>query len=255
MDDDGLGSALTSLALRWPPEPSVTSKVISSIRESERRPTSIASRLAPRRRLVPLVAAAMILALTAVVAIAGSFLVNLGQVTVRVTPSLEPAPSSPLADEDLGRAVSLAEAEHIAGFSVYIPALLGHPDRIWVDEVRSDAGEQSRRIVTAWEPKGWLPQIPGTTWGAVMIRFEGDAEGATKLLLQGTAYHEAAYVDGDVAHWIEGPHEIRLLTDEGIERLTVTGNVLLWQDGDAVVRLETALPKTRSIAIAESSLP
>jgi hypothetical protein len=74
-------------------------------------------------------------------------------------------------------------------------------------------------------------------------------------LLQGTAYHEAAYVDGDVAHWIEGPHEIRLLTDEGIERLTVTGNVLLWQDGDAVVRLETALPKTRSIAIAESSLP
>jgi hypothetical protein len=255
MDDDGLGAALTSLVLRWPPEPSVAEKVMSGIRETERRPTSIGSRLAPRRRFVPLVAAAVILTLTAVVAIAGSLLVDLGQVTVRVTPSLEPAPSSPLADEDLGKPVSLAEAERVAGFSAYIPTLLGVPDRIWVDEVRSDAGQESRRIVMAWGPKDLLPQIPGTPWGAVMIRFEGDAEGATKLLLEGTTYHETAYVDGDVAHWIEGPHEIRLLTDEGLKRFTVTGNILLWQDGDAVVRLETALPKLRSVAIAQSSLP
>ncbi len=54
------------------------------------------------------------------------------------------------------------------------------------------------------------------------------------------------------AQWIEGEHELAVLTEEGQVRLLVTGSVLVWDDLETGWRLETALPLRDAVRLAES---
>jgi hypothetical protein len=63
---------------------------------------------------------------------------------------------------------------------------------------------------------------------------------------------QAVQVGSHDAFWISGPHQLSLLTPEGEQRFTVTGNVLLWEQDGTTLRLETRLPKAEALALAES---
>jgi hypothetical protein len=134
---------------------------------------------------------------------------------------------------------------------VRVPEYLGPPERIWADEVITDAGKVAR-VTMAWRARSDLPQIPGTRYGAVLMVFEGDANLASKDLYEDTGVLQFETVGGIDYYWTTGTHLLELLTSEGVAYVRVEGNVLLWRDGPHTMRLETALPKAEVLRIAAS---
>lgn len=256
-DDPALGHALSSLAphVAWPSPPNVVPEVGRIIRDRERHPSLARPRLSlpSRRRTLVLVIATILLVAGA--AVAAKLLIDLGALTVELVPGRPTSlPSLTPVGADLGRPVTLEEATDIAGFTPFVPAALGPPDRIWVDEVLTsfESSDPSVRVVMAWRPNTDLPRIHGTRWGAVLMEFDGEANVATKLVYAETGSLRRALVDGRTAFWTTGQHELDLLGPDGLRRYLATGNVLLWDEAGMTARLETALGKHAAIAVAES---
>lgn len=261
MTDEQLGTAVTMAAhhLAWPDTPDISGAVSRRIRTAEAPPRRIGSNLwLPSRRRTALVVVAAALLMLAGAALAARLVFELGAVTVEVLPGRPTAPpTNATGPEDLGRAVTLAEASRIAGFPASLPSALGPPDRTWVDHTRIGfgSGDVARRIALSWRPSTRLPVITGTDTGAVLMQFEGEWEVASKLLYSETNDYGEAIVDGLPAFWTSGEHELMLRSVDRPIRVLVTGNVLIWQRGDITFRLETALERTDAIALAESVEP
>jgi hypothetical protein len=246
MTDQELGSALASLELDWPPTPELSGTIIT-VTASPARARVVRLPLARRSRIL-LIAAATLL-LLAGAAVAAKLVIDLGAVVVRV--SEEPRNLPGASPPPFGEPVSLEEAAALQGSEVPIPAALGDPDRVWADQVTTDAGSIVR-VTLAWRTEPDLPAIEGTRFGAVLMRFEGNFEIASKEVHQDTGSLEPAWVGNSEAFWTTGPHLLRLLTADGMALVRVDGNVLLWSDGLSTLRLETAVPKAEAIRIAES---
>ena len=250
MDDERLGAAIASAAveLEWPAAPDFSASVTEAIRDRERHPSLRAPRLSlrSRRRTIAIVVA--ILLLLAATAVAAKLVIDLGAVSVKVLPGKPTAlPTAVASGPTLGHVATLEEAEAQTGFSAVVPAVLGSPDRVWVDV--TDAGS---RIVLAWRATNGLPSVDGLPWGAILYEFKGQFQQDAKLLFSEGDTFQTAHVSGRRAFWITGPHELDLLTGEGtFARFRVTGNVLVWRGGGLTLRLETELSKTRSIEIAQ----
>jgi hypothetical protein len=260
MTESALREALFAAGERidWPTPPDVADDVGASIRAMQAKPSLVAPRLSmpSRRRTLLSIAAALLLVAGA--ALAARLVLELGAVAVRVLPDRPTSlPTNVATSDDLGREVTLAEAEAATGFPAALPAALGPPDRTWIDEaeVGFEPGDVARRIVNAWEPTTGLPAIPGTEAGAVLMQFEGDWEVASKLLSAETDRFGEAIVEGRPAFWTSGEHELQLISGDQPVRLLVTGNVLIWQDAGYTFRLETVLGKRAAIVIAESIDP
>jgi hypothetical protein len=85
------------------------------------------------------------------------------------------------------------------------------------------------------------------------MEFRGDAALATKILYgDARGSVEPVTVGGEDGYWLTGPHELDVVTGAGNRRFLVGGNVLLWRSGDLTLRLETALPKSDALRIADS---
>jgi hypothetical protein len=168
-----------------------------------------------------------------------------------VTPRPGSALPSPTLTAPYGTPLTVAEAERLLGDELPLPGDLGRPDRIWADEIFTDAGEVVR-ITAAWGAGPGLPPIEGSRFGAILMRFEGDTDQAFKDVYEATGTVEPAFVDGREAVWTTGPHVLRLLTSDGVVDVPVEGNVLLWTDGRHTMRLETAVPKSDAVRIATS---
>ena len=149
----------------------------------------LAERAAPRprhrrRRLLAALAAALVL-LPAAAAVAlpdarDDVLEWLGlrNVTVRRVPA--PPPSTrPELEADLGRTVSLAQAERDAGFRPALPAALGEPDRVRVVD---------GRISLLYGPRPGLPELSGVRAGLILTEARGGIHGPylRKLVLAGS---------------------------------------------------------------------
>jgi hypothetical protein len=245
MDDAGLARALAGLELAWPDTPDLEVGVMARTRAE--RPRVVRLPLSRTKRTL-LIAAAIVL-LLAGAAVAARIVIDLGAVVIEVDPRPSALPSTTTAP--FGTPLSVTEAERLLGEELPLPAELGRPDRVWADEVITDAGEVVR-ITAAWEPTPDLPAIDGSRFGAVLMRFEGDTDQASKDVYQETGTVEPAFVDGREAVWTTGPHILRLLTSEGSFDVRVEGNVLLWTDGRYTMRLETAVPRSDSVRIATS---
>ena len=259
MSDELLGRALAETAadLAWPATPDLGPAVAASIVERERVPGLARPRLGlPSRRRVLLLVAAAVLVLAAA-AVAAKLVIDLGAVSVEVIPGRPTAlPSAPATEADFGIPVSLARAARIAGFDPLVPEALGTPERVWVDRgAVSYTGDEAARVVLAWRPGPGLPAIPGTTWGAVLMQFEGAADAAVKLVFEDAGTMGPAYVNGTDGYWITGDHELDLLTPSGVHPVRVTGNVLLWNDQGLALRLETRVDKAETIRLAETAGP
>lgn len=247
LTDDELGAELSMLDLAWPSEPDLAPLVMASVRTA-RRPRVVRLPLSRTKRIL-LVAAATVL-LLAGVALAARIVIDLGAVVIEVTPG--PGTNLPSTSPGpFGEPLTLEEATVVFGDDLRLPDRLGNPDQLWADELFTDTGEVVR-ITAAWEPSDGLPVIPGTEFGAVLMRFEGDTNQATKEVYEDTGVLRPARIDGVEASWTTGTHLLELLTSDGLVFLRVEGNVLLWRDGPYTMRLETSLPKAETIRIAAS---
>jgi hypothetical protein len=253
LPDEALGRALAAAMpeVAWPPTPDLAPDVMAAIAVGG--PARGLGRLPMdrRRRRILLVAAALV-ALAAVAA-ATKLVVDLGAISIQTIEGRPSAPPTASGSVSFGEAVSLEEAARVAGFEPLVPQRLGSPDRVWVDSGPISYEEDGSRVVMAWSPAPGLPRIPGSDWGAVLMQFRGTADVAFKFVYEDTGRIDEAFVDGREAYWTVGPHRLDLLTDDGVVTVRVRGRVLLWNEGDLAMRLETALTKDRAITIAESA--
>ena len=228
-----------------PMAPTVTARLLAE-RAAARRPAFPGLALWPRRRVL-LLAAAVVVLLLAGTAVAARLAI--GAIEIRVIPA--PPASTPTAVESgapLGERVTLEGARARVSFPVVLPAALGPPAEVHVAE----SGFSSRIVVLVWEANASHPRIEGTPWSTILMELPGSQEplASKEILVETTLL--AVQVGSHDAFWISGPHQLYLLTPEGEQRFTVTGNVLLWEQDGTTLRLETALPKAEAVALAES---
>jgi hypothetical protein len=247
MTTDELGTALSSVGpdLAWPEPDDLSGRVLARVQAG---PPRIVRLPLSRRTRIALIAAAVTL-LLAGAAVAAKLVIDLGAVVVRVPEGTGelPSPSPP----SFGTPMSLDEAEDLLGSAVTYPSELGEPDRVWADRVITEAGA-AVRVSMAWAPTTELPAIEGSRFGAVLMRFEGSLEIASKDVYQDTGTLEPARVDDTEAFWATGPHLLKLLTGDGVVYVRVDGNVLLWREGTQTLRLETSLSKREAERLATS---
>jgi hypothetical protein len=245
MSDGELGAAISSLELGWPATPELAPAVVGRAATSPARVV----RLPRRRRTKALLIAAAVTLLLGGAAVAAKLVIDLGAVVVQVPedggtlPTSSPAP--------LGEAVTLEQAADLLGDDVDVPTALGRPDRVWADRVITEEGTVVR-VTMGWLPREGLPAIQGSRFGAVLMRFEGETNLATKDVQEDLGTVRPVHVAGVEGIWTSGPHLLQLLTEEGVVYVRVDGNVLLWPDGPYTLRLETAAPMAEAIRIAES---
>jgi len=238
MDDEQLGRVVRSLAplLRTPDAPDVAASVTAAIRAGQR----------PRRRLSRPVRLAIlvgaILVLLATAAVAARFVIDVGGIRIEPPPTTSVSASNPpLTGPAFGEPTTLSAGGREAGIDPVVPQALGKPDRVWI--ARGDE-PGSILLAMAWRPRPGLPRISGTPYGASLIEVRGDAELVAKTV-------DPRYVQ--VSHgvyWIAVPHEVELLTGGTTRVFEVTGNTLIWRDGDLALRLETDLPRGDAVGIA-----
>jgi hypothetical protein len=245
MADDELGDAVSSLDLAWPATPDLVPAVMGRVAAS---PATIV-RLPRRRRTKILLIAAAVTLLLAGAAVAAKLVIDLGAVVVSVPEESRTLPKA--SPPPLGEPIGLDEAADLLGSAVPIPEALGAPDRVWADRVVTDVGFVVR-VTLAWDAGPALPAIDGSRFGAVLMRFEGDLDLASKEVYEDTGTVRPSWVGSNEAIWTTGPHLLRLLTGDGVASVRVDGNVLLWRDGAHTLRLETTLPEVRAVRIAES---
>ncbi len=245
LDDERLGRAIAGLDLAWPRESEdLAARVEADLRTRTWRPN-----LSSRAKIVLVVAATV--ALLATAAVAAKLVIDLGAVTIEPIPSDRPLPTTS-AIPDIGRAVSVEQAEAMTGTKALVPTALGDPDRVWVDTPQDEPeGASPTRIVMAWVARPGLPAIPGSRYGAVLIRWDAHVAAGVKLV--GGSFRYVEVPGWPEAFWVRGPHELVLFDDEGPVRLLVRGHILLWGDETTTFRLETRLSEDAAIEVAAST--
>jgi hypothetical protein len=193
-----------------------------------------------RRRLLAVVAVGII----GLLALAFAARLVIGAAEIRVQPGVTPS-GPPLGPGALGDPVTVERAERAVRFVLGVPA--GPPP----DEAYVFVAAGGNGALLAWEASDRYPSLPGTPWGLVLIELRTD-EGILVKDVGGSDDIQQVRVDGRTAFWIEAPHQLHVITDEGSETFGVDGNVLIWTAGAITYRLETSLELPEAIALAES---
>jgi hypothetical protein len=153
------------------------------------------------------------------------------------TPAPPPTAVAPLALDVLAGETTLEEAQRAAPFPVRVPAALGAPDRVFVQNVGSGP------VVTL----AWLDGADATPRAVLQLLGPG-----ALVWKENPATVQETTVGGRPALWLDGPYVVMLEGDDAEIRHLVTGRALLWEDGGVTYRLETALPLEEAVAVAES---
>ena len=192
MSDEDLGAALASLDIEWPSTPTLHARGHGSRRVGAARRSCVSPCPAPSGSCSSPAASVLLLAGAAV---AAKIVIDLGGVVVEVTPG-RPGPCrrrSGRSDRRTGG--PLRKPRRLSGDDVPRPVRLGPPDRVWADEVFTEAGEVAR-VTLAWDARPDLPEISSTRYGAVLMVFEGDADLASKEVYEDTGVLQFETVDG-----------------------------------------------------------
>jgi hypothetical protein len=150
----------------------------------------------------------------------------------------EPAPTAPSVPLDRGRPVDLADAAGLAGFTPILPAGLGQPDEVWVDD-----RPVAPVVWLQWDGGPLLTQLEGALAKEPVIE-----KFAAEVLV------ERVEVGPHRALWVAGPHEVALVLGEmpaASERYSAEGTLLV-EVGSVTVRIETAEGRDEAIRIARS---
>jgi hypothetical protein len=167
-----------------------------------------------------------------------------------------PRPSTPPSGPqilNLGRQVTLGQAQREVGFRVLLPTFpgLGRPDEVHVQPLYI-----SEQVFLVYRARPGLPATPQTGVALLISEFRAQPdEGYYKKISIGQGNVEFLRVDGDPGYWIEGAHELSYVDPNGIpiqDTARLAGNVLLWQRGDLTLRIESSLTKAEVLRIARS---
>jgi hypothetical protein len=201
---------------------------------------AVRARLETRRQL-PWRRIASVAALVLVIGVAATMAVpdartavlrffGLKGVTVIRVEHLPPAP--PPSQAFFGEAVTLAEAERVAGIDLLLPDL-GPPDEVRVDR--------------------FAPYYVMLLYGRPQVRLRlGElVGGALEKYASAEQRVERVDVDGKPGIWIEGEHVVSEPTGAPAPRQS--GSVLLWEQQGLTLRLEGELTKEQALAIAHGT--
>ena len=214
----------------------------------------------PARRGMVLALAAL-LALAAIAAAVGLGLPGLrlilGQPPVSPPPSTSPSQTAPAGAPGstlhLGDPVRLDEIEVLTGIPPILPTepAIGPPDAVYVDRSRSN------QVAFVWAPRASLPQTTDPGVGLILMRFDGRIdEGYNQKLIGLGVTADPVRVGGRPGFWISGDaHFFFYVRPDGStvhEDRRWVGDVLAWSDGALTYRIESALGRDATIALAES---
>ncbi len=198
-----------------------------------------------RRRALVLALAALAVALAATLAVPGARsafleLFHLNGATVRVVDELSPVGVS-TSLEGLGAEVSLAEARRRAGFDVVRPEALGEPSAVRA----VDGGMVSFVYGEGRKVRVVFSQARGRTGSAFLKKVAGSGTVVRRVTVSG---EPGLFISGE-------PHFFSWVGPDGSERFEpvyLARDVLLWQRGPLLLRLEGELTLGRARAIAAS---
>jgi hypothetical protein len=167
------------------------------------------------------------------------------------TPSAPPPLGTGL---NLGEQVTLAEAQSRVPFRILVPHVpeLGPPDAVYLR-----TGNFEGQVTLLWHARPGLPRARETREGLLLTEFRAtiDTQFIKKVSFEATTF-EAVKVNRGNGFWIAGaPHEFSFLDENGQllpDTVRLAGNVLLWEQGDLTVRIESKLSKDQALRIATS---
>ncbi|MEX2236369.1 MAG: hypothetical protein WEB00_02350 [Dehalococcoidia bacterium] len=147
-----------------------------------------------------------------------------------VTTTEVPAETEGALDAQLGEETTFAEAQAAVPFNLFAPpAQLGEPAAVYLLQLSDGA------IVTLVYPDGLL-----------LTQFAGRV-GAVKA----TGMATPVEVNGVEGYWVPGPHTVSYpypaLSDSPVREV---GNVLIWQQGGVVLRIESQLTLADALELA-----
>jgi hypothetical protein len=168
------------------------------------------------------------------------------------SPSPTGAPGARLGLGDPVAPADRAALDAVAEFHVALPTEpdIGPPDAAYVDVAKHG------QVSAVWATRAGLPPTLEPGVGLLLTEFRGSVDEGiyTKLTDTGTSV-EAVRVDGRRGHWLSGaPHFFFYTGPSGLvqdDRRWV-GDALIWADGPVTYRLESALGRDATLAIAES---
>jgi len=223
----------------------------------------LAGRLGSRPRVVAVLVAGLLLLAGAAVAVG----LTVGRIVLQPADTPAPATTGPGASPTasptrpteptylplgLGARVDLEQARRSVDFTLRVPAPEGPAGGI--DEVRLNRDVPGGMVSFVSGPGPGLPEIGRSGAGMVITQFGGDVEGLKEF--DPARPPVPVDVDGEDGFYVEGVHAFLFVDAEGDLRLgsrRVVGSTLIWQSSDGVVlRIESALPLWRALALARS---
>ena len=167
--------------------------------------------------------------------------------------SREPSPVRPGENLRLGKPVGFDDARRAVDFPLRIPARLGLPDAVYVDEAASETV-----VSLVYRPGPARPEVRSTGVGFLVSQFRGriDAAVMTKFLGPGSTV-EPISVGGGRGFWLPEPGHVVMYLDQQDQlredTARLTANVLLWERDGVITRLESRLSREEMLTIAASA--
>ncbi|MEJ7748054.1 MAG: hypothetical protein WKF56_02055 [Candidatus Limnocylindrales bacterium] len=153
----------------------------------------------------------------------------------------------------LGRVTTLAEAEAATGLRIRLPSdpLLGPPDAVFVDR------ERASQVALVWADRADLPASLQPGVGLILMAFDGTVDPSfIQKVIGGGSRVSRLSVGADPGFWIEGDPHLFFYSTEGDLNVNDSrrwvGDALLWSDGRTTYRIESALGREATLAVAES---
>jgi hypothetical protein len=163
---------------------------------------------------------------------------SVGPIPPQITTTAHPTPLSSILD--LEGETTLESARSRVGFPIRLPSYpsgLRTPDKVFVQ----DFGQPL--LIFVWLDDGQTDRVRLSLYQFLPGPF---AEKSRPRLIKPST------VNGRPAIWGEGPHLLTTYSGNMVMRRLVDGQVLIWTEGAVTYRLETELPGSEAIRIAES---
>jgi hypothetical protein len=224
-------------ALDVPAAPDAVPAVLARLPARHRR-----RRRRPAGRVLAIAIAATLLLVGAAMAVPPSRdailrAIGLRGVSIKRVPQLPPVPpgSAKAARLGLGERITLAHARRAAGFTAVLPA-------------RATAAYLAHDV-----PGGRISALVGPV---LITEFRGTAQPFIFKVLGPGTRETRTRVDGKQGIYLSGaPHEVLFQASNGrvrTDRMRLAGNVLIWQQGSLIVRIEGTHTLAEALTLARS---
>jgi hypothetical protein len=240
---------LSELRIEWPETPDLAAAVVGRLDAPPRRSWWA---VRPAWQVAVAAVALLIAVVMAVPPTRAAVLDLLGLRSVRIE-HREPQPSRFGSALALGDPVSLETARRRAHFPLCVPAAVGRPDAVYLD----DSPVTGTRVDMLYRARPGLPRASTVGAGLLVTEFRATASPVIEKTVGSATRFERLEVGGDPAYFFSGrEHGFAYVPSEGqvsFEDQRLAGNTLLVERRDGVLlRIEGRLSRERAVAIAES---